>query len=124
MSKVISFIRDPHIVCENKGTAPITLYSGYRVLIQDEDGGIYVRSLTDYDIDGSLDADDILDLGYKDCEEASKEVIRESIKAWHSPERNSSSETLRETAEYVLTDFLRAKMIDQKMFNEILAEYE
>ena len=119
MSKVISFVRDPHIVSVELSTGNATMYSGYRVLIQDEDGGIYIRSLTDTDIDGTLDADDILDLDYKDCEEASKEVIRESIQAWRT-----DSTPVRLTAESVLTEFLRAKMIDQKMFNEILAEYE
>lgn len=123
MSKVISFTRDPHIVFEHDSCGA-TLYSGYRVLIQDEDGGIYVRSLTDCDIDGFLDADDIIEQNYKDCEVATKEVIRESIKAWCAPERNSTGESPRHTAESVLTEFLRAKMIDQKMYNEILAEYE
>jgi hypothetical protein len=124
MSKVISFIKDPHIVSVELSTGNATMYSGYRVLIQDEDGGIYIRSLTDTDIDGTLNADNIINLDYKDCEVATKEVIRESIMTWRSRECDCGGGTLRETAEYVLTDFLRAKMIDMKMYNEILSEYE
>jgi len=124
MSKVISFIKDPHVVIECRHTDNATLLCNYRVLVQDDDGGVYIRSLAEIDIDGDLDADDIINSNYEECEIATKEIIQQSIDAWLSPERNGNGESPKKTAEYVLRQFLRASMIDKDTYREILSEYE
>lgn len=122
--KVISFIKDPHVVFEDTNYDRATLYSGYRVLIEDMDGGIYVRSLSEIDVDGDQTAGDIVSRDYKDCVDATHDVIVQSIEAWLSPKRGGKRETAKETAEDVLKQFLRAKMIDQVTYDEILSEYK
>lgn len=122
--KVISFIKDPHVVFEDTNYDRATLYSGYRVLIEDMDGGIYVRSLSECDVDGDQTAGDIVSRNYEDCVDATHDVIVKSIEAWRSPKRNSSRWSEKETAEYVLKQFLRANMIDQANYDEILSEYK
>lgn len=124
MGKVISFIKDPHVVIESPYFDKATLLCNYRVLVQDDDGGIYVRSLTEIDIDGDRNAHNIINSSYEEIEIATKDIILQSIEAWISPKRNHAGVSPKENAEYVLRQFLRANMIDKETYSEILAQYE
>lgn len=124
-TKAISFIKDPHVVFTD--TDNRTEYAPYRLMVEVDDGEdsvIIICSVTEIDIDGSLSADEIWTLNYKECINPTPEVIHASIKAWSAPNNNFTHESTRDTALWVLSQFRRAKMIDEKTFKEILAQYE
>ena len=125
-NRLIQVIRDPHVVFQEGGYSPRTLYSGYRAVILDEDDGINIISLADGDLDGDVTLKEVFKLcRYEDVEFATKKIIKDSIDAWYkdSHERKVNV-TPKENAEWVLDQFRKAKMIDETLYKEILNEYE
>ena len=123
-AKVISFVKDPHIVFIDSSTPRPTEFCPCRVMVEDGEGYIYVRSLAESDIEGDLTAEDIINLDYKECWEVNYGVIMDSIKAWREPGRSDPCESELDTALYVLSQFKKANMLTEDLDRRIFEDIE
>lgn len=117
-SKVIQIIKDLHVVFLGKND-PRTLLCEYRVLIEDSDGRIHLVSVEQKELDGSMNADDLLSLRRRECYHAPIETIVASIDAWINND-NTKRESIIET---VLNGFLKTELIGSNQYHVVRKYY-
>ncbi len=115
-SKVISFVKDPHIAFCGYDD-PRTLFCQYRLLCEVE-GAILLVSVCQDELDGSLELDDIVRLHRKECFHAPIKTIIASIDGWVS--NGDSKEYAIET---VLDGFLKVELIGSYQYHEVRKYY-
>lgn len=114
MSKVISFIKDPHVVIECPHTDNATLLCEYRILIDLGDNGVVLISTTAEEMQEGYTAEEFYSERAplrKELEDVTEGCIIDSIKAWRNADRNTTGESPADTAKWVLRQFVKAGMI-------------